>query len=198
MMRNISSLSEQKNSLVFRLAFLMIAMIISFSVSASQNRDAVKDSLNAIEIAGVSLNTPAEAITKILQAQDYVFVNEAVYTKQEPAPNGRSTVYRIEIEDTPAFRQLSYSRNLTGGRNKSPSARDAAIPADEMTAVQRLYDSVCAVSEELQTQRACVPPTPANIIVGHGQLIAIDQHHSILLKASDASTSMMIRFMKKP
>lgn len=196
MMHIISSLSEQKNSLVFRLAPVMVAMIASFSVLASQSPGAEKDALKAIEIAGISLNMSAEAIAKILQAQDYVPVNEAVYTKQEPAPNGRSTIYRIELEDTPTFRQLSYSRNLTGGRNKSPSARDAAIPADEIAAVQQLYDVVCAVSEEQQTQRACVPPTPANIIVGHGQLIAIDQHHSVLLKASDASTSMMIRYIK--
>jgi len=196
MMHIISSLSARKNSLVFRLASMMVAMIISFSVLASQSLGAEKHSLKAIEIAGVSLNTPAEAIAKILQAQDYVPVNEAVYTKQEPAPNGRSTIYRIELEETSTFRQLSYSRNLTGGRNKSPSARDAAIPADEITAVQQLYDVVCAVSEEQQTQRACMPPTPANIMVGHGQLIVIDQHHSVLLKASDASTSMMIRYIK--
>ena len=196
MMRTIFSLSARKNSLVFRLALMMVAMIISFSVLASQSPGAEKDSLKAIEIAGISLNTPAGAIAKILQAQDYVPVNGTVYTKQEAAPNGRSTIYRIEVEDTPTFRQLSYSRNLTGGRNKSPSARDAAIPADEVTVTQQLYDAVCAVSEEQQTQRACMPTTPANIIVGNGQLIAIDQYHSIVLKASDASTSMMIRYIK--
>ena len=196
MMRTIFSLSARKNSLVFRLALMMVAMIISFSVLASQSPGAEKDSLKAIEIAGISLNTPAGAIAKILQAQDYVPVNGTVYTKQEAAPNGRSTIYRIEVEDTPTFRQLSYSRNLTGGRNKSPSARDAAIPADEVTVTQQLYDAVCAVSEEQQTQRACMSTTPANIIVGHGQLIAIDQHHSIVLKASDASTSIMIRYIK--
>lgn len=196
MMRIISSLGARKNSLMFRLASMMVAMIISFSVSANQNSGVEKDALKAIEIAGISLNTPAEAIAKILQAQDYVPVNETVYTKQEAAPNGRSTIYRMEVEDTPTFRQLSYSRNITGGRNKSPSPRDAAIPTDEITAAQQLYELACAVPEEQQTQRACMPPAPANIIVGHGQWVAIDQHRSVLLKASDTSTSMMIRYIK--
>jgi hypothetical protein len=194
MMRFISSPNWQKGYLVPRLLLLGAATLISFSISASQPTGTEKHSLKTIEIAGISLNTPPETIAKILKAQDYIPVNETLYTKQEPAQNGRSTVYRVEIEDTATSRQLSYFRSLTGGRNKSPSARDAAIPAAEMITAQQLYNFVCAVPQALQTERACMPQTAANIIFGHGQLIAIDAHYSALLKASDSSTSMIIKY----
>ncbi len=193
-MRFISSPNWQKGYLVPRLLLLGAATLISFSISASQPTGTEKHSLKTIEIAGISLNTPPETIAKILKAQDYIPVNETLYTKQEPAQNGRSTVYRVEIEDTATSRQLSYFRSLTGGRNKSPSARDAAIPAAEMITAQQLYNFVCAVPQALQTERACMPQTAANIIFGHGQLIAIDAHYSALLKASDSSTSMIIKY----
>ena len=193
-MRFISSPNWQKGYLVPLLLLLGAATLISFSISASQTTVTEKHPLKSIEIAGISLNTPLETIAKILKAQDYIPVNETLYTKQEPAQNGRSTVYRVEIEDTATSRQLSYFRSLTGGRNKSPSARDAAIPAAEMTTAQQLHDFVCAVPEALQTERACMPQTAANIIFGHGQLIAIDAHYSALLKASDSSTSMIIKY----
>lgn len=193
-MRFISSPDWQKGSFVLRFLLFGVATINSFSASGNQTTSTEKHPLKTIEIAGISFNTPLETIAKILQAQDYIAVNETLYTKQEAAQNGRSTVYRIEIENTATSRQLSYFRSLTGGRNKSPSARDAAIPAAEITTAQQLYDSVCAVPEALQTERACIPKTPANIIFGHGQLIAIDAHYSVLLRASDASTSMIIKY----
>ena len=195
-MRFISSPNWHKNSLVLRFLLLGVATTISFSISASQTTGTEKHPLKTIEIAGISLNTPLETIAEILKTQNYIPVNETLYTKQEPAQNGRNTVYRIEVEDTATSRQLSYFRSLTGGRNKSPAARDAAIPAAEITTAQQLYDFVCAVPQALQTERACMPQTPANIIFGHGQLITIDAHYSVLLKASDASTSMIIKYIE--
>ncbi len=106
-MRFISSSNWHKSSLVLRFLLLGVATTISFSISASQTTGAEKHPLNTIEIAGISLNTPPETIAKILQAQDYIPVNETLYTKQKPAQNVRSTVYRIEIEDTATSRQLS-------------------------------------------------------------------------------------------
>lgn len=194
-MRFISSPNWHKSSLALRFLLSGVATTISFSISASQTTGTEKHPLKTIEIAGISLNTPLGTIAKILQAQDYIPVNETLYTKQEPAQNGRSTVYRIEVEDTATSRQLSYFRSLTGGRNKSPSARDA-IPVTEITTVQQLYDFVCDVPEALQTERTCMPQTPANILFGHGQLIDIDAHYSVLLKALDSSTSMIIKYIE--
>lgn len=152
-----------------------------------------KHPLMAIEIAGVSLTTPAEKIPDILQAQGYTQVNSSLYTKSEPAPNGRSTVYRVEIDDTATSRELGYFRSLTGGRNKSPSSRDATIPDSEVTMVRQLYDAVCNVSEDLQSERKCAPPQPASMMINHGMMLTVDTNHSALLKASDSSTSVVVK-----
>jgi len=152
-----------------------------------------KHPLMAIEIAGVSLTTPAEKIPDILQAQGYTQVNSSLYTKSEPAPNGRSTVYRVEIDDTATSRELGYFRSLTGGRNKSPSSRDATIPDSEIAMVRQLYDAVCNVSEDLQSERKCAPPQPASMMINHGMMLTVDANHSVLLKASDSSTSVVVK-----
>lgn len=152
-----------------------------------------KHPLTVIEIAGVSLTTPAEKIPDILQAQGYTQVNSSLYTKSEPAPNGRSTVYRVEIDDTATSRELGYFRSLTGGRNKSPSSRDATIPDSEITMVRQLYDAVCNVGEDLQSERKCAPPQPASVMINHGMMLTVDANHSVLLKASDSSTSVVVK-----
>lgn len=152
-----------------------------------------KHPLMAIEIAGVSLTTPTDKIVGILQTQGYTQVNSSLFTKSEPAPNGRSTVYRIEIDDTATSRELGYFRSLTGGRNKSPSTRDAAIPETEVAMVRQLYDAVCNVPEDLQTERKCTPVEPASVVINHGMMLTIDTNYSVLLKASDSSTSLMIK-----
>lgn len=149
--------------------------------------------LAEVEIAGISLDTPADKIAGILQAQDYTQVNPSLYTKSEAAPNGRSTVYRVEVDDTAGSRELSYSRSLTGGRNKSPPSRDAAIPDSEIAMVRQLYDAVCNVSEDLQSERKCAPPQPASVMINHGMMLTVDANHSVLLKASDSSTSVMVK-----
>lgn len=157
-----------------------------------------KHPLTAIEIAGVSLTTPAEKIPDILQAQGYTQVNSSLYTKSEPAPNGRSTVYRVEIDDTATSRELGYFRSLTGGRNKSPSSRDATIPDSEIMMVRQLYDAVCNVSEDLQSERKCEPPQPASMMINNGMMLTVDANHSVLLKASDSSTSVVVKFKGSP
>lgn len=152
-----------------------------------------KHPLVAVEIAGISLDTPVDKIAEILQAQGYTQVNPSLYTKSEAAPNGRSTVYRVEVDDTAGSRELSYARSLTGGRNKSPSSRDAAIPDSEIAMVRQLYDVVCNVSEDLQSERKCAPPQPASVMINHGMMLTVDVNHSVLLKASDSSTSVMVK-----
>lgn len=178
---------------LWRLAAIFMMALQGFAVAAGLQTHP----LTAISIAGVSLTTPAEKIPDILQAQGYTQVNSSLYTKSEPAPNGRSTVYRVEIEDTATSRELGYFRSLTGGRNKSPSSRDAAIPENEIAMVRQLYDVVCNVPDDLQTGRQCTPAEPANIMINHGMMLVIDANYSVLLKASDSSTSVMIRGSRK-
>jgi hypothetical protein len=163
--------------------------IQGFTVAAGSQ----KHPLTAVEIAGISLDTPADKIAGILQAQGYTQVNSSLYTKSEPATNGRSTVYRVEIDDTATSRELGYFRSLTGGRNKSPSSRDATIPETEIVMVRQLYDAVCNVGEDLQSERKCAPPQPASIMINHGMMLTVDADYSVLLKASDSSTSVVVR-----
>lgn len=170
-----------------------VAMVWLIALPTATAADPPSHPLTAIEIAGVALATPAEKIPDILQAQGYTQVNSSLYTKSEPAPNGRSTVYRVEIDDTATSRELGYFRSLTGGRNKSPSSRDATIPDSEITMVRQLYDAVCNVGEDLQSERKCAPPQPASVMINHGMMLTIDANYSVLLKASDSSTSVVVK-----
>ncbi|UJP05814.1 MAG: hypothetical protein LZF61_02235 [Nitrosomonas sp.] len=170
-------------------------MIVPFCAAVQcHGADAGHHPLAGIEVVGISFNTPPERIAAILQAQGYTRVNDALYTKSEPAQSGRSTVYRVEIDETAVFRQLGYFRTLTGGRNKSPASRDAEIPASEMPMIRQLYEFVCNVPDDLQSERACMPPEAARIDFGRGQWVSVDARYSALLKASDTSTSLMIKY----
>ncbi|MGZ0020601.1 hypothetical protein [Nitrosomonas sp. wSCUT-2] len=169
------------------------AAVLMIAIPAAAIADSPKHPLAAVEIAGISLNTPADTIAGILQAQGYTQVNPSLYTKSEAAENGRSTVYRVEVDDTAGSRELSYARSLTGGRNKSPSSRDAAIPDSEIAMVRQLYEAVCNVDEDLQSERKCAPPQPASVMINHGMMLTVDVHYAVLLKASDSSTSVAVK-----
>lgn len=173
------------------MAAICLTAVPSIAVAAAGSQT---DPLAEIEIAGISLNTPVDKIPGILQTQGYTQVNSSLYTRSEAAPNGRSTVYRVEIDDTAASRELGYFRSLTGGRNKSPSSRDAAIPDSEIAMVRQLYDALCNVEEDLQSERKCAPPQPASVMINHGMMLTVDANYSVLLKASDASTSVVVKF----
>lgn len=173
---------------------LCIAALSMAAMLANAIADPLKHPLSSVEIAGISPDTPTDQISGILQAQGYTQVNPSLYTKSKAAPNGRSTVYRIEVDDTAIARELGYFRNLTGGRNKSPTSRDAAIPESEISMVRQLYEVVCNVDEDLQSERKCAPLQPTSIMVNHGMMLTVDANYAILLKASDASTTIMIKF----
>ena len=180
----------------FRSRFLLLWTSVLLFIFALNSHaiDAGKQQLQAIEIAGISINTSPEVITEILQAQGYKQVNESLYTKQEQVQNGRSAIYRIEIENTATFHQITYFRSLGGGRMKSPIVHDAPVPASEIDMVQQLYHAVCNdIPAEIQKERSCEPLTPANIRFGHGQWIQSDAHFAVLLDATNASTTIGIK-----
>lgn len=179
----------------FLLRWMVAALFVFTSHSHASN--ITKQSLQTIEIAGISLSTPAEMIAGILQSQGYAPVNESLYTKQEQLQHGRSAIYRITTENNATFHQITYSRSLGGGRVKSPAVRDASVPAAEIGMAQQLYQSVCIdVSEEKQKERSCESPTPSSIRFGHGQSIHIDERFAVLLDATDASTTIEIKYTK--
>lgn len=179
-----------------KFCLLWIGMALAIAVLHGHAADA-KQPLQMIEIAGVSINTPTEKTAGILQAQGYAQVNESLYTKQEKMQNGRSAMFRMEIEDNATFRQITYSRSLGGGRLKSPTSRDTPVPDSDIDMAQQLYQSVCTnIPEAVQKDRACNPYTPANISFGNGQLIQVDERFAAALDATDASTAISIKFTK--
>lgn len=184
----------------FRIAYVLqwaIFILAWISITDNYAASTKQSQLEAVEIAGISLNTPADRIAAILQAQGYTQVNASLYTKEEPLQNGRSAIYRIEIENNPVMREISYSRSLSGGRIKSPTLRDAPIPDSDMDMVQQLYRAVCLnISETLQKERGCEPYSSTNIIAGNGQPIEIDNHFTVFLKATDANTAIGIKYSK--
>lgn len=178
------------------LRWMVAALFVLTSHSHADN--ITKQPLQAIEVAGISISTPAEMIAGILQSQGYAPVNESLYTKQEQLQNGRSAIYRITTENNATFHQITYSRSLGGGRVKSPAVRDAPVPAAEIGMAQQLYQSVCTdVSEEKQKERSCESPTPSSIRFGHGQSVHIDERFAVLLDATDASTTIEIKYTKQ-
>jgi hypothetical protein len=183
------------NSKLWRL--LWIAATLSIFTLHGYASDPKKQSLETIEIVGISISTPTEMIAGILKTRGYTQVNASLYTKQEYLQNGRSAIFRIEIEDNAIFRQITYFRNLGGGRMKSPAARDTPVPDSDIGMATQLYQSVCAdTSEELQQERACSPYTPANISFGNGQLIPVNEHYAAVLNATDAATIIGIKYKK--
>lgn len=183
------------NSRFWRLLWIATAFFILALHSHASSPG--KQLLETIEIAGISINTPMEMIAEILKARGYTQVSNSLYTKQEYLQNGRSAIFRIEIDDSATARQITYFRNLGGGRMKSPVAHDAPVPDPDIDMAQQLYQAVCTgISEELQKERACNPYTPANISFGHGQLTLISEHYAAILNATDATTIIGIKYKK--
>lgn len=196
-MNNKHSHNSRSGIFNLKLWLFWIAGTLFISTLHSQAANSGKQQLQTIEISGISISTPTEMIADILKTQGYSQVNESLYTKQEYLQNGRSALFRIEIEDSATLRQITYFRNLSGGRIKSPTARDTPVPDSDIDMAQRLYQSVCTdISEELQKERACSPYTPANISFGNGQLIPINGHYAAALNATDASTTIGIKYKK--
>lgn len=174
-----------------------IAALLCIAASHGWADGSEKQTLKTVEIEGISINTPLEKIAGILQARDYTQLKESLYTKQEYADKGRSTISRVEIDENPEFRQITYYRGMSGGRNKSPTSRDAPIPDSDLDMAQQLYHLVCTnASEVLKNERACDPLTMANVRFGHGQWIQIDEHFAAILIASDSNATIGVRFAR--
>ncbi|SFK85028.1 hypothetical protein SAMN05216302_101767 [Nitrosomonas aestuarii] len=189
----------QNNFLEARYFFSQLAMLLLLIPAATVASD--KDSANNdnqplkhIEISGISIATPAGKIADILIAQGYAQVNNTLFTKQEQLQNNRKTIFRVEIEDTAAFRQISYHRSLSGGRVKTAGDKQP-IPAFENDTAQQLYQLICEnTSEETKKTRACETVTTSSINAGHGQFIELDNHFSAQLSATAANTAMGIKY----
>ncbi|MDV6340873.1 hypothetical protein R2103_03705 [Nitrosomonas sp. Is24] len=150
-MSNPKMQNSRCDNLVQKFMLLGVVAISCIVLSNSWAANLEADALEKFEIEGISINTPLGEITELLQARDYVQVSEFLYTKQKYVQNGRSAVFRVEIDDNPAFRQITYYRGMSGGRNKSPTTRDASIPDSDINMARQLYQYVCVDQRRAST-----------------------------------------------
>lgn len=151
----------------------------------------------AYEIAGISMETPSDSIPSILEDHGYTQTGSATYTKQIQVPGQRKAIYRIEVDDTPAQRQITYFRGQSGGRVKSSTQKEKPIQADEIEMANELYQMVCdEASPQTKEARACQPATDALMIFGNGEFLDISKNFSAQLNASADSTTIGIKHIK--
>lgn len=150
------------------------------------------------EIAGISMKTPSDSIPSILEDHGYTQTGSVTYTKQIQVPGQRKAIYRIEVDDTPAKRQITYFRGQSGGRVKSSVLKDKPIQADEIEMANELYQIVCAeVSPQIEETRACQPATDALLIFGNGEFLDIGENFGAQLNASADSTTIGLKYIKE-
>ncbi len=173
-------------------AFL-IAILLPFAVNASN----INQSLLTIEIEGISLSTPNDAIPGILKNHGYHQATTTTYTRRSPADGQRMSIHRIEITDTSELRQINYIREKSGGRIKSPPKVEESILESELDAAQKIYHIVCAAtSPEIQNERLCQPESSSNITFNQSNMVTIDNNFEVSLNASAANTVIRLKYSK--
>ena len=181
-----------------RLHTLLAAVFLSLfftaiTAFAGQHQSAESHPLRQIEISGITIATPYDKIPGILEAQGYTRVSNTMYTKQAQLQNQRKTIFRIEVEDTAAFREITYHRSLSGGRVKS-SVEEEPVPEFELETARQLYQLICEnITDEEKAERRCEPFKQSSINAGHGQFIQINDDFAVQLSATAANTAIGIK-----
>ncbi len=176
-----------------KLNTFLITILLSFSVNATN----INQDLLAVQIEGISLSTPNDAIPGILETHGYHQANTTTYTRRSPADGGRMSIHRIEITDTNTLRQINYIREKSGGRIKSPPKVEEPILESELDAAQKIYHIVCtATSPQIQNERLCQPESSTNITFNQSNMITIDENFEVSLNASAASTVIRLKYSK--
>jgi len=176
--------------------FLILGLLLLPGVVGSTEHSAkeLDQILRTVEISGISMATPQESIAEILAAQGYTPVRSTLYTKQEQLQKSRKTIYRIEIEETAAFRQISYHRSLSGGRVKSSVGEDP-IPSDDLDTAQKLYQIICeVVPETIKAERQCEPLEQTAISINYGNFVDINARWAVQLNATAGNTAFGIKY----
>ncbi|MDH5553374.1 MAG: hypothetical protein OEX82_08600 [Nitrosomonas sp.] len=177
-----------------KLQLIFIGLLLSFTVQAAD----INQGLLTVEIEGVSLSTPIDAIPGILESHGYNQVSSTTYTRRSPADGQRMSIHRIEITDTTDLRQISYIREKSGGRIKSPPKIEEPILDSELGTAQTIYRIVCdEVSVQDQDERLCQPATASNIIFNQGNVLKISSSLEASLNASAASTIIRLKYSEK-
>lgn len=181
---------------LFLISILLPSSVIAEKKESTQLLDQPR--FLAYEIAGVSLQTPPDSISSILEDHGYTQTGSATYTKQIQVPGQRKAIYRIEIDDTPAIRQITYFRGQSGGRVKSSALKEKPLQADEIEMANELYQIVCGeISPQTAETRTCQPATDALLIFGNGEFLDISNNFGAQLNASADATTIGIKYIKQ-
>ena len=177
-----------------KLTVFVISLLMSFTIHATD----INQDLLAVEIEGISLNTPFNAIPVVLEIHGYRQSASTTFIKRTQAGANRQSIHRIEITDTDSLRQISYVREKSGGRIKSPPKVEELIIESEIGTAQEIYRILCTeASDEVQAERICQPTSETHIIINQGNAVNIGSSLEVLLNASAASTTLRLKFSKE-
>ena len=177
-----------------KLFVFFIAFLLSFTINAADTNQ----NLLIVEIEGISLSTPIDAIPGILENHGYNQTASTTFTKRTQAADQRKSIHRIEISDTDKLRQISYIREKSGGRIKSPPKVEEPILENEALIAQEIYRIVCTkVSTQIKNERSCQPKSKSRISINNGNTLQIGSDFEVALNASAASTAMRLKYSKK-
>lgn len=176
----------------------LFVFFIGFLLSLTTNASNTNQNLLMVEIEGISLSTPIDAIPEILENHGYNQTASTTFIKRTEATGPRKSIHRIEISDTDKLRQISYIREKSGGRIKSPPKVEEPILKNETLIAQEIYRIVCTeVSAQIQNERYCQPASKFSISFNNGSTLQIGSDFEVTLNASAASTAIRLKYSKK-
>ncbi|SFI40210.1 hypothetical protein [Nitrosomonas sp. Nm34] len=195
-------LSHQCASMLFLIPLLLLQPSPVLATTDAESSDSFPlQRFLDLEIEGISLSTLPEEVPVILEAAGYLQRRDSMFiktfVKETPLPGGRSSLYRIELEDTPQHRTITYLREESGGRNKSSVEKNKPIPDNEAAWVKAIYELVCLnVPDRMNKARSCQPLQEQEIRFGEGGFLNISAHAGAQVNASGASTILGITHFK--
>lgn len=171
----------------------LISFLLPFTIHAAD----INQDFLTVEIEGISLSTPYDTIPEILENHGYRQSTSTTYIKRTQATEHRQSIHRIEISNADNLRQISYIREKSGGRIKSPPKVKKPILESEIVMAQEIYRLVCAeVSVQMQAERSCQPASEFSISFNSGDTLQIGNNLEVSLNASAASTTMRLKYSK--
>ncbi len=191
-------LFHQYSSILFLMTLLLLRPSTILATTGAESSDSFPlQRFLDLEIEGISLSTLPEDVPVILEAAGYLQRGNSIFIKETPLPGGRNSLYRIELEDTPKHRSISYFRGESDGRNKSSVEKNRPIPDNEAAWAKAIYELVCLnVLDRINKVRSCQSLHEWEIRFGEGSFLNISANAGAQVDASGASTILGVTYFK--
>lgn len=189
---------RQCSSMLFLMTLLLLKPTTVLATTGAESSDSFPlQRFLDLEIEGISLSTLPEDIPVILEAAGYFQQRNSTFIKQVPLAGDRKSLYRIEVEDTPRQRRITYFRTERGSRNKSSVEKNRPVPDNEAVWAKAIYELVCLqVRNEIKKVRACKPLAEGEIRFGEGSFLSISDNAGAQVDASGESTTLGVTYFK--